>query len=1243
MDVSEQNRTHQGHGVGDLSEAIRALTKGSHLLKSLQLIVDSHLLVSVTDRAGRIIYVNDRFCEVSKYQREELVGANHRILKSGEHPDSFYEELWSAISSGKTWHGDIQNKAKDGSFYIVQSTITPVLNEDKSIVGYASIRTDITDQRRLVADLKDKEKQAHDTFMTAINSLESSLSIVDSSGCIIATNKVHAKMYPDTAEDEQPGKPILPVIRKRRPDLSDEELKEFLEDLCTHDTSEQRVLQDGRTVQIRRTVLKGGGYVSLHTDITELVHQKKLFEEQAATMDLMKAIAVDANESPDAESAYTACLKRICKFANWQIGHTYLLKEGNTDVCYSGTSWFCSDEEQFAPFREVSDGINYEIGVGLPGVALEKREPVWIFDCTVREDFPRALPAKNCGLVGGAAFPVFVRGEIVAILEFFSTQPLEPCPRITELMSHVCNQVGRVAERERAEKQLMNRVAAELRKRDKELLEQNSRFDAALENMSQGLCMFDADQRLIVCNERYAQLYGLTSELVKPGTTLSEIVKHRIANGYYAGSSPDHYIQERQRWATVKEIENTIHHLNDGRSIAVAKRPLPGGGWVSTHEDITARMESENALRESQELFTKVFRASPAAMAISSPEDGAHYDVNETWMTMLGYSAEEAMAHSALELGIWADPEDRKKFVSIIEEHGSVRGFESRFRTKDGRELNVLVSGERVEAGGIVRLLVVSDDITERKKAEEALRESEKRFKNLVESTNVVPWEFDPSTMRFTYVGPQAVALLGYPVEDWYEEGFWQRTIHPDDREQVVRICTEATQECRDHDFEYRFQAAGGEDVWVRDVVSVVVEDGKAVQLRGVLFDISERKMASEALVKSEQRFKDIVEVSSDWIWECDKDLRFTYLSERFTEITGTPKEKILGRTRHEVGRNGEADWDGHMADLEARRPFREFLYSITAPDGSIHHWSISGRPVFDEHGEFQGYRGTGYDRTAEVEAEAELIRHRDHLQELVNEATVELKERAEKLKQALAKEKELNELQRQFVSMASHEFRTPLAIIDSAAQRLQRRASDQGSDETLKRVEKIRSAVVRMTQLMESTLVAARLESGSPNIRLENCDIEALLREVCDRQAELAPKHDIVLETKNLPKTIKADVSAIEQVFTNLLSNAVKYAPDDPRIEISANCDGQNIHVCVRDHGIGIDSEDLPKMFQRFFRASSSAGIAGTGIGLNLVKTLIELHEGSIKVESERGKGSLFTVTLPINGPEQLQTGQAA
>ena len=240
-------------------------------------------------------------------------------------------------------------------------------------------------------------------------------------------------------------------------------------------------------------------------------------------------------------------------------------------------------------------------------------------------------------------------------------------------------------------------------------------------------------------------------------------------------------------------------------------------------------------------------------------------------------------------------------------------------------------------------------------------------------------------------------------------------------------------------------------------------------------------------------------------------------------------------------------------------------------------------------------------------------------------------------LKNVVEKEKELNEVQRQFILVSSHEFRTPLATIDMTAQRLISRFNKDllTPEDAANKVKKIRSSVARMMRLMESNLAIARMEEGMFNTTIENCDIGKVIQEVSERHQDIAPKHIISCDLKDLPEIIQADVDAIEHIFTNLISNAIKYAPDAFEIDVIARTEGPHVAVSVRDRGKGIDQDDLHKIGERFFRAKTSIGVPGTGIGLNLTKTLIKRHGGTLNCESAAGEGSTFTVRLPIAGPD--------
>ena len=260
-----------------------------------------------------------------------------------------------------------------------------------------------------------------------------------------------------------------------------------------------------------------------------------------------------------------------------------------------------------------------------------------------------------------------------------------------------------------------------------------------------------------------------------------------------------------------------------------------------------------------------------------------------------------------------------------------------------------------------------------------------------------------------------------------------------------------------------------------------------------------------------------------------------------------------------------------------------------------------------------------------------EMERHRHHLEELVRERTEELADQKERLAQSLKKELELSGLQRQFVSMVCHEFRTPLAIIDGNAQRVERRHANVEPDRLLKSVGKMRGAVARLINLIESVLDAAKLEGGSLGYEPRPLDLKALLVEVCGGYEEVNPDYRIDIDVDDLDGRIVADVAHMRQVVSILLSNAIRYSPKGTQIWVRADsAGGDRVTLSVRDDGVGIPKEELRKLFDRFFRGSSSTGIVGTGIGLHLAKTMVDMHGGRIDVESKVGEGTTFTVALP-------------
>jgi two-component system OmpR family sensor kinase len=274
-----------------------------------------------------------------------------------------------------------------------------------------------------------------------------------------------------------------------------------------------------------------------------------------------------------------------------------------------------------------------------------------------------------------------------------------------------------------------------------------------------------------------------------------------------------------------------------------------------------------------------------------------------------------------------------------------------------------------------------------------------------------------------------------------------------------------------------------------------------------------------------------------------------------------------------------------------------------------------------------------GIERRDEIGAMARaVVVFRNNAVELATSRRA-LEQQAVMLQEKLAEEQRLMQLQRNFVTMASHEFRTPLTHIDAHAQRLIARREQLTPGDLLERAQKIRIAVTRMTHLIHNLIDSARVIDGELELYFHPAvaDLSLLLREVCLLQRDLTPHARIVEDLGTTSLHIVGDANLLFQVFTNLLSNAVKYSPNVALITVSALCDDSRVVVTVADRGIGIPEPECQRVFERYYRGSNANGITGTGVGLYFVKMVVELHGGSVEVESRNGEGSRFTVSLPV------------
>jgi len=445
----------------------------------------------------------------------------------------------------------------------------------------------------------------------------------------------------------------------------------------------------------------------------------------------------------------------------------------------------------------------------------------------------------------------------------------------------------------------------------------------------------------------------------------------------------------------------------------------------------------------------------------------------------------------------------------------------------------------------------------------------------------------------------------------------FESLVHPDDLESLRGVVRHSIKTGAPYNFEHRIIRTDGAVRWVHAQADVIRDaQGRTIQMIGTMQDITERKLAEDALRLSEARLRDYAETASDWYWETNADDRFTFLSSRLKAF-GMDHTARLGKTRRELASDVDDDpakWDEIEALIARREPFRDFVYRTGLPgeERSVVYCSVSGKPVFDAAGRFLGYRGTARDVTAVIQAE-------------------------EKLREAKTTAETASAAKTAFLANMSHELRTPLNAIIGFAEALSAGYFGALNNKQGEYVRDIKESGNHLLLLINDLLDVAKIEAGKFELQPEAIhladEIEACLRLVTARATE----GGVTLET-SLPDHLplyRADRRALKQVLLNLLSNAVKFTLPGGRVTVSvAHDDIDGVRISVADTGIGIAPQDLPKVVLPFGTLARNASLSrrreGTGLGLPLSKSLVEMHGGRLEILSELGRGTIATVRLP-------------
>lgn len=659
-------------------------------------------------------------------------------------------------------------------------------------------------------------------------------------------------------------------------------------------------------------------------------------------------------------------------------------------------------------------------------------------------------------------------------------------------------------------------------------------------------------------------------------------------------------------------------------------------------QDITERKHAEEALRQSEEKFSKAFMTSPYAITITRLTDGRFLEVNDAFTVISGYTRDEALAGSSLSLNLWVDPAERQRAVSTLLSGQPLSNWDIQFRRKDGQTITCRLASQLLEIEGDTCILTSLDDITERQRVERALRDSEERYRLLAEtSPDAISLHQDG---RFVFVNPAACALMGAACPEELVGRSIQDVVHPDYRAIVNERVRAALQDNQAVPvIEEVFVRLDGRPVEVEVAAASLRIDGRPA-MQVVARDITARKQrereitAIAAVATALRSASDSGEMATVIVQQVHDLLKADGAALMLHDAsTGeTVVLKALGFDAASIGMRlpPGAGLTGRV--IASRQPYvtqdiarDPFIYRpellagfqaiacvpLIAQDRAIGAlWAARAAAIGDE--EVRVLAAIG-DIAANALYRAEVL---ETLEQRVADRTRELAEANERLK-------ELDRLKSKFVSDVSHELRTPVTSLLLNVELL-----EHGKPEKREHyLQVIKQQTARQVQLIEDILNLSRLDLSTTTVKFAPVDVNAVVSQAVSLYRSSAEAVNLRLSftpDPRLPPVLGVE-SHLSQVVTNLIANAINYTPAGS-VEVLTRQLDREVMIEVRDTGLGIAPEDMPHLFERFYRGKLTWQVRGSGLGLAIVKEIAELHHGRVEVDSQAGVGSVFRVYLP-------------
>jgi PAS domain S-box-containing protein len=1128
--------------------------------------------VVITDTSGKIQYVNPAFTALTGYSKEEAVGQNPRLLRSGRHSVPFYEDLWSTILSGGVWHGEVTNRRKDGTFYDEEMRIAPVKDSDGDTTGYIAIKHDVTERRA---------HQQTERFLAAIvESSDDAIIATTPAGIIVAWNRGAEDMFGYSGSDAT-GKHVSMLMAPERLDELKHFTSQILEGIKVSQHESVCLRKNGSRLHVSVTgsPLKSstGEVVSMSAILRDITPrqeaERKLRESEGRFREVFECAPVGIYVAgPD--ERFVQVNEAYCRMVGY--GEKELLAKTWVELCVP--------EDQ--------------------SVALWSKERLWK-DGTCRTETERRYIHRDGTIVWCKVKISFLRaadgGPLCSVIH-----------------------VEDITARRRAEITLR---------------ESEEGFRTMADGCATPMWVTDAGGGIQFTNRTFREFCGNTQEQVDGRKW--QLLIHPDDLPEFLGETT----RALQTHTTFKAEARIRRADGEWRWLIAQTEPrfsMDGEflGHVGLAVDITERRRAEQAKRESEERFRIMADGCPFMLWVTGAVGETEF-MNRAYKRFFGIIDERGGQAGAWHLLL--HPDDEREYIAAfnraVTEH-TVFEAEVRGRRADG-EWRIVASRAEPRmspTGEYMGLVGLSQDITERKEAEQVLRNNEEKFRQLAENIREVFWMMNAAGTEIIYISPAYERIWGRTCKSLYERPMdWMDAIHIDDRVRAHETFMRQLQG-ESIDSEYRICTPDGQERWIRDrAFPVRDESGELIRIAGIAEDISERRQSETLLRLTADRLKLATRAGGVGIWDNDLVNNVLVWDEQMFRLYGVTKDQFGGA--YETWLAGV-----HPEDRQRMKEQREATirggtesdgeFRVIWPDRSIHHIRALRLVKWDAFGKPTHIIGTNWDITSQKEASDKLLANN---RELAKET-----ERANKL--AIEAEKATS-AKSEFLANMSHEIRTPMngvigmtgLLLDTELTAEQRRYA-----------ELARSSGESLLQLTDDILDFSKIEAKKLELETIDFDLRSLLDNLASIFSATVKAKGIELmcmADPAVPMLLRGDPGRLRQILTNLASNAIKFTEKgEVVVRVALVEEGESnclLRFSVRDTGIGIAEDRIGILFDKFSQVdvSTTRRFGGTGLGLAISKQLAEMMGGDVGVTSQEGKGSEFWFTVRLGRSSELHS----